>query len=568
MLVLGVHRGHDAGVCLFDSGRIVCVVEAERIFRIKHADGPGTIAECARVAFQEAGIQPHQVQKVVIADSYRDKIEANLHGMPEALHHPDLLGPLGTVDTLTHIGGGDLGIVGLRGDVPVFAACHHACHAAAAVYMSGYEESLVYVYDGYGTCCGTVGYKYWNGKLQRLPESVDKLLVGWRYQLPGYFLRDIDKSKTKIYDFAGKLMGLSAFGKARPDVVLALKDWLHQGYENYHQSWDASSNWWFPGLVNKQGFKTDMATAQDPDFCCLLASLQAAVNEAVTEEVAVLASQHGLTRIVLTGGCALNILANDALERHPDIDSLFVPPNAGDAGLAMGAAVIGGASDGTALHFPAIAVPEKRSPYKGPHLLRDNALTILQEHARDEQRDRTATLDQVVGKLRDGGIVGFVKGPLEIGPRALGHRSLLADATRADMRELLNTKIKKREWWRPFGPVARSIDASEYFEFHDGCPYMLRSVTVRNEWRERLVPVTHVDGSARLQVITDESTHPELWYILSQLKELTGVGVCLNTSLNLGGLPIMNSGQEIADFLRSTGVDLMYVDGMIIKCAL
>ena len=556
MIVLGISRGHDAGACLMRDGQILCVVEAERVHQIKHCDGPGSIPESVRVALENSGVSADQIDRVVIADSYRDNIELSHPALVPQLHSEGLMASVGTANRLLHLGGGDLGIRDLRPSTPVFATCHHACHAAGAVYMSGFERCLSLVYDGYGICCGTIFYHYDGRNLARVEASVDRMLVGWRYQMFAQFVREIDKEKTAVYDFAGKIMGLNAYGNPDKSVVAFLKGWLREDKAHYDLTWDTTSSYWFPGLVNERGFGRNQSSVLDPDYLCLLASLQIAIDEVVCEEIAAELTESDSGNLVLSGGCAFNILTNDAVAGMSMIKSSFIPPNAGDVGLAMGAAIIGSQTKESGLHFPNVSAVEKRSPYKGPFLLGRR----LEGDGLNE-----ATIERIVKSLSEGGIVGFVKDRMEIGPRALGHRSLLADATHSDMREIINQRIKGREWWRPFAPVARSVDADEYFEIKVADPYMLHSAIVRPEWRDRLRPVTHKDFSARLQVLADEAAHPELWAILTELKRRTGVGVCLNTSLNIGGYPIMNSLSEIQQFLSEKDVDFIYVDGAILE---
>lgn len=561
MIVLGVQRGHDAGICLMKDGRILCVVEAERVHKIKHADGPGTIPEAARIGFEHAGVDPADVDGIVIADSFRDRVEFALPRLCGDMHSSKLLAAVGCCKALNEIS--DLGISGIPADTPVLAACHHACHAAGAAYMSGYKNALVYVYDGWGVCAATVAYSYRDGELLRIGSSVDKIGIGWRYELLAHFAVEINSSNTKRYDYAGKLMGLASIAKPDPAAVPHLKSWLRMDYDDYKSSWDEADKIWFPGLVNDEGFVRNSTSVCDPGFQTLLASLQEAMNQVVCEEVTELSREIGTCDVILAGGCALNIITNDATERLDWVNRLFVPPNANDGGLAMGAAVIGSAYGlESPLHFPNVPLERKRNPFKGPNLIgkprqgsTDNASSATQR----------AALDRVVAALGSGGVVGFVQGRMEIGPRALGHRSLLADATHPDMRAIIGSKIKQREWWRPFAPVARSIDAEEYFEIRQLCPYMLRTVLVRESWREKLKPIVHYDNTARLQVLESEASDPALWYVLSELKRLRGVGVCLNTSMNLSGNPIVNSYSEIYYFLESTGVDFVYVDGELLE---
>ncbi len=563
MSVIGIQRGHDAGLCLMRGGKVEIAVEAERVHRIKHADGPGTIPEAARIAFRQTALSAKGVDAVVIADSFRDRIEHALAPLTADMHEPGLLAPLGHYGAIREIS--DIGIAGIPADTPVLAACHHACHAAGAIYMSGYDDALVYAYDGWGVCAASVAYLYRDGRLTRLEDSVDRILIGWRYDLLAQFLAEINERNTRKYDYSGKLMGLSAYGTPRPEAVRRLKSWLRRDYEDYKSSWSDSEKSWFPGLINEAGFTRDSSHARDPDFQTLLASLQLAMNQVVCEEVKSLAGQHQCRNVIVTGGCALNIVANDALGELPGVERLFVPPNANDAGLAMGAAVIGAAyGEDSPLHFPHISRRERRSPFKGPHLLGRPSKSRRFKTTRPPGR---AALDRVVEALMSGGMAGFVQGRMEIGPRALGHRSLLADAAAPDMRETLNRRIKQREWWRPFAPVVRSVDAERYFEITRPCPYMLRTALIRAPWRDRLPAVAHVDHTARLQVLEDEAADPALWYVLSELERRRGIGVCLNTSLNLGGAPILNSHAEIHRFLDRTELQFVYVDGAIIERA-
>ncbi len=560
MIVLGLQRGHDAGACLMRDGHVLCAVEAERVHRIKHADGPGTIPQCAQLPFDQCGVRPEDIDGIVISDSFRDRIEVALPHICPDLHSTKLLGSIGTYGALAEVS--DIGIADIPKDTPVLAACHHACHAAGAIYMSDFDNALVYVYDGWGVCAATAAYIYREGKLLRIEDSVDKLLIGWRYELLASFIVEINDANTKKYDFAGKLMGLNSLGTPCAEAIAHMKSWLRMGFDEYQTTWNAAGKVWFAGLVNEEGFSLDSTSAHDPAFQSLLASLQVAMNEVVCEEIAELRARFDTRNVIVTGGCALNIMTNDAVEALDGIDQVFIPPNANDGGLAMGAAVICSAYGmERELHFPGIARREKRDPFKGPFLIGSAG-----SGAEPDMADATqlAVLDQVAEALCSGGIVGFVQGRIEVGPRALGHRSLLADATSADMRDVINKKIKLREWWRPFAPVVRGEDADDYFITSNPCPYMLRTAEVREEWRDALKPVVHFDNSARLQVLEDEESDPALWYVLSELKRHTGIGVCLNTSLNIGGRPILNSREEIFEFLENTAVDFMYVDGEIL----
>lgn len=569
MLVLGVQRGHDAGATVARDGRVLAVAQGECVLNIKHADGLGVIPEAARACLREAMVSPGEVDAVVICDSNRDNIEKHYADLMEQTHSPRLLASLGTVDGLTYIGG-DLGIMGLRDEIPVYAICHHAAHAALAVAMSGYEEATALIADGYGVCCGTVGYHYEGGALVRLDDTADCFLGGWRYQLFGSFTKEISKQQTQVYDLAGKIMGLNAYGQVRRDWTDSIKDWFRMDMEEYKTIWQPHNFTWFEDFY-EGGLSLNSASVDEQPFRDIVASMQQAFSEVACETVQELVARTGTADVLLCGGCALNVLSNEAVASLPEVNRLFIPPNSGDSGLSMGAALAGCAVLGDVpLHLPHLPLADKRRPYLGLSLVNDLDPYVMEDRyprltARPCHAGNPADLGCLMDIIHGGGLLGVARGRGEIGPRALGNRSILADATAPGIKDHINQEVKHREWWRPFAPVCRLEDAPTYFESAQWSPYMLTTAWTREEYVDTLCSVTHHDRSARLQVVARREDNPLLWDLLGEIKHRTGVGVLLNTSFNIGGKPLVGKKSEALDMLRDHNLDAVLFEDTLYR---
>jgi carbamoyltransferase len=263
---------------------------------------------------------------------------------------------------------------------------------------------------------------------------------------------------------------------------------------------------------------------------------------------------------VLSGGCALNVLANSRIARL--CEELFIQPNAGDSGLPVGAAY--------AASRPARAAATGRpaSPFLGLGLLDGGDVEAAIPPGLHRSRlaeDDPALPGMIARALAGDKIVGLVRGRCEIGPRALGHRSLLANAANPEMRAILNDKIKHREWWRPFAPVSRSVDMAQYFECDCPSPFMLTAAQVRSEYARALSSASHEDGTARLQVLPDRAWDPLLWDILQALKAETGIGVSINTSYNEGGKPLVNSAANAIAMFQQKPIDALWCEGWLLS---
>jgi carbamoyltransferase len=561
-ITLGISRTHDVSAALFKGCELLGIAEAERVMEIKHARGPEMLVPAIIELLIQHNIAVHEIDAIAIADTGREQLEAKFPGTLDTIHGDNPLAKLGQLSVLKDLPLGDIAL-GFRDDVDVFYSCHHASHAMSALYQAGFEECAILVVDGYGICCGTMAYHYKNGQLRRLDDFKDAALLGWRYQLFGHFPKEIVSEKTDILDLAGKVMGLNAYGKPVPEYVAYFVNWFRGDFSSYVSCWNLDQTF-FEDLIS-DGLRKDGASVEDPIFLNVVSSMQEAYSQVMAELASRLLQETGLKNLIVTGGCALNVLANTRLSTLAE--NVFFQPNSGDSGLALGSASAAAAFlASTQLHHPEIATKVRRNPYIGlgladAELLEGLIPTNLQKHWLPEG-DR-ATCTELTKSLAAGEIVGMVRGRSEIGPRALGNRSILAHAARPDMRDILNSKIKHREWWRPFAPVCRAIDAEEYFSFAVPSPYMLTAATVRPAYLEKLKSACHEDGTARLQVLPDRDWHPLLWDILGELKAQTGIGVLINTSFNDGGKPLLNRALSAIEMLENTQMDIAWIDGWL-----
>ena len=242
--------------------------------------------------------------------------------------------------------------------------------------------------------------------------------------------------------------------------------------------------------------------------------------------------------LITVGGCALNILLNTKLEKTLDRD-VFVPPNPNDCGIAAGM-ILNHIKPKTAIDLT----------YAGTKVLDKHTLMSHVEERRAKELD-IKTLSQ---DLSDGRIVGVVRGTSEHGPRALGNRSIICNPAYPDMKDILNAKVKNREWYRPFAPVCRLEDVEKYFNFSGESKWMSFCPTVKEEWREKLTSITHVDGTARVQTVTYEQ-NPWLYNLIGEFEKISGIGVLLNTSFNVNGKPILSRYTDALQVYDKTKMD-------------
>src|SRR6266404_6148968 len=444
--------------------------------------------------------------------------------------------------------------LGIAGDKVLFTE-HHQAHDAAAFFSMPVDRAAVLTADGVGEwatlTAGRGERRVGDGgaaKLELLREVRYPHSLGMLYStFTAYLGFPVNEGEFKV-------MGLASYGKARfldevRRVIPRTADGafaLDLRYFEFHADARRSFSDRFVELFGPARDPLDpieLGTPEGARFADVAASVQAVVEEVLVDLARALRRETGLRDLCLGGGVALNGCANARLLAESGFDRLFVPPAPGDAGCALGAALYA-----DRIHFdnPDREVPDH--PFWGP-AVDGSALAQLAHEDRQpcDELDDSELIDRTADDLIAGRVVGWMDGALEFGPRALGHRSILAAPHAVEMRDRLNREIKYREEFRPFAPVVPIEAADRYFELPPGGARLARFMSgvfpVRPEWRTRLAAITHIDGTARLQTL-ERSMAPRLHALLESYGRRSGIPVLLNTSFNLAGEPIVNRAVE------------------------
>ncbi|MDX1503286.1 MAG: carbamoyltransferase N-terminal domain-containing protein [Thermoanaerobaculia bacterium] len=528
---------HDSACCLLRDGRLVAAAQEERFTRLKGE--PRLPAEAYRYCLREAGLDPRQIDLVAYYElpELRRERQKAMGRLPDP--EPD---PVREIREL----------LGHEGPIRLFP--HHASHAASAFLYSPFDSAAVLTADGVGEWATTV---YWSGDgaaLEALEEVRFPHSLGLLYSAVTAWLGfEVNRGE-------GTVMGLAGWG--RPRRAGALRQLVTSlpggGFRLAPDTFDLSHDRLVsPRLCELLGPPRPPGGELTEEHADVAASVQEVLEEILLEKLAFLRGATGSDDLCLAGGVALNCKANGRILEESGFSRLWVQPAAGDAGGALGAAALAQVE----------ATGERPAPLDGvdlgpgfdpePYL----AATPL---APLDFRGRSADLyDEVARRLDHGEIVGWFTGRMELGPRALGQRSILADPRRAESRERLNREIKRREPFRPFAPAILEEAAAEVVETPAPSPHMLRSHPVRAERREELPAVTHVDGSARPQTVTARRT-PRLAGLLGAWRRRTGCPALLNTSFNARGEPIVCTPTDALFALAGTGLDALVLEEWVV----
>jgi carbamoyltransferase len=416
---------------------------------------------------------------------------------------------------------------------------HHFAHAYSGFYQSSYESALVVSFDG-GSDEG-----FFNVYLANRTRGIEKIYTGNRdyavpYMVLAHHLSDIKHEQLHWGNlvYAGKLMGYAGYGVVDNNYIKPFMDLYNAG--------DA-------GNIDKtyDSFRKIFNIAADTKLSGQIAQNMAATNQYVfemlfEEELSPLLFKYSKLPIILVGGCALNVINNTRLANYREV---FVPPNPNDCGLGIGLV----SSEIKPLH-PIDATYLGQEVWDRPELAK-----ILYEN-----QGVDLDIQTLANYILSGNIVGVVRGTCEHGPRALGNRSIICNPSIDNMKDILNRKVKGREWYRPFAPVVRLEDVNKYFEWNRESRWMSFCPVVREEWRNRLKAVTHVDNTSRVQTVTREQNQ-FLYNLLTHVNELTGMGVLVNTSFNVDGKPILNTYKEALWVLNNKQLDALVLENYFIQ---
>ena len=430
---------------------------------------------------------------------------------------------------------------------------HHHSHAAGAFYQSPYDKALIFSFDGGGNDGFFNIYLAKRGKELQLLKQIthpastsphEYLDLGLPYMLFGHYLgeirQEIDVTAGNL-TYPGKMMGLASYGNIREEWLEPLTKFFLTQMNGLTYEKPLAILGDEIGLVFDSKNRINGKDGQD-----LAASVQKAWEEVFLSYAKPFMKDWPDYPIILTGGCALNIILNTRIKEEFNKE-VFIGPNPNDCGLAAGMLLNNIKPDEPA-----------DLTYSGLKLL---DIDTISEYIQNAHYCVSSFLDndKLVDDLVKGKIVGVARGRSEHGPRALGNRSVLCNPQIPNMKDILNAKVKGREYYRPFAPVVRLEDVNKYFEFEGEARWMSFCPKVRKEYRDKLSEITHIDGTARVQTITSEQ-NPWLYEILTKMDKETGIGVLLNTSFNVAGKPILNTVRDAFDIFWRKELDALIIE--------
>lgn len=589
MNILGIScYFHDAAAALIKDGILVAAAEEERFSRIKHDyEFPENAIEfCLRAG----GVDKADIDYVMFFEKPFIKFErlllCSMQTFPRSmkLFREAMVTWLGDKLWVKHLLLKKLGVPASK----VFFSEHHLSHAASSFYCSPFDEAAILTVDGVGEWT-TAALGIGKGteikliKEIRFPHSLGLLYSAFTAFL-GF---EVNEGEYKV-------MGMAPFG--RPNYVDKVYELVHvdddggfeldMDYFSFHYSTEKTFNKKFeqlfgtprdqkahfftpstgyPSYFGEKPSDFDELGKRNQFYADIAASIQVVTEQIMLKMANYAYRETGLSKLCMAGGVALNSVANGKILADTPFDEIYIQPAAGDGGGAVGAALYG--------YHALLGQPrkfvmehaywgEEHSPSDAEEFLREN--NIPYERIEDDEK----LIARVVDGLTKGKVIGWHQGRFEWGPRALGNRSILADPRRADMKDIVNVKIKFREPFRPFAPSVLVEKAGDYFaldhpEKHYPARFMLYVTDVHEDKRDVLPAITHVDGTGRLQTVRKE-LNPKYYSLIETFGEATGVPVVLNTSFNLKGEPIVNTPGEAFNSFSKSGMDMLVLGNYIV----
>jgi carbamoyltransferase len=570
--ILGLNAYHgDAAAALVVDGELVAAAEEERFNRVKHVAGFPSLA--AAWCLAEAGLKPEQLDHVAVGRDPRANLGAKIRRTLR--HRPGISyvrSRLSNQARVSEAGAAVADALGIdRGHLraKVHNVEHHRAHAASAFYVSPFEEAAILTVDGFGDFASTMLAVGHGTKLQVLDRVLFPHSLGIFYTAVTQWLG------FPHYGDEGKVMGLAPYGEPvyadQLHELVRIDDGLFKlGLEYFtHHTRGVEMTWAdgspVIGRIFSRRMEDLLGPARQPGEPVekhhenVARSLQEVLEEVYLHLVTSLWERTKLPRIALAGGVALNAVANGRILPETPFTEIYIQPAAGDSGTAVGAAY-------DVWHREARGTRgfQMQSADWGPEYSDESCAGALAAAGLSSTRlDDAELFPFVASKIANGEVVGWFQGRMEYGPRALGQRSIVADPRRSDMKDILNARIKHREPFRPFAPSVLANRVGEWFEQDYSSPFMVLVYKTREDKREQIPAVNHVDDTGRVQSV-EPDVLPRYWSLISAFDALTGVPMLLNTSFNENEPIVMTPVQAIETF-QKTRMDMLVLGNHIVR---
>lgn len=550
--ILGINLSHDGSACLLKNGQIAVAIEKERLTRIKHDGGNDKLV--VEYCLQSEGITLNDVDLVV----------QNANFEKETIAIDSYMGKRAFAANNT---------------IPVVTISHHLAHAYSAIGTSTFDTCNVMVIDGAGSpikqCDDLKGatipnfdeventpQNFWCEKLSLYNYSNKKLtpiykdFSPFRHMQPDKPLQmpTIMHSIGGVYqavsqycfgsvDDTGKLMGLSPYGieGAYKQPIFDLKD------GRVFNTFD-----WMNGLLSPSNSYLDFKE-RFQYYANIARWVQDETERALLYIFNYHQKKHPQDNWCYAGGVALNAVANQRIWAETTIKNLYIQPAAADNGIAIGCAYYG---------WLEILKREKVSHNGSSNFGRHYPTPIINDSKKAITQSENENIESIAQLLADGKVIGWFNGGSEFGPRALGFRSILAHPEKEGLRDYINREIKNREDFRPFAPAVLREDVTKYFKHNWDSPYMVLVNPVNKEWMHKLSNVVHLNGTARVQTVTQQN-NPAFYNLLLAFKNITGLSLLLNTSFNSRGMPIVETPQQAYDFFIQSPLDALLINNTL-----
>lgn len=579
MIVLGLNAYHgDSAAALVRDGKLLFAAEEERFRRVKHWSGLPT--QAMRWCLEEAGLKLGDVE--VLAINRNPRVNHLRRLLFVLQRRPDLNFILRRLRNIRQAGTVEEAVrAALPGEVlraRTHHVEHHLAHLASAFHVSPFEEAVCLSVDGFGD----------------FASSAWGLGRGTEIRMDGrvFFPHSLGMFYTIITQFLGfphygdeyKVMGLAPYGEPRylpqmREMVRVRADgtfrlnlrYFRHHTDDVHYTWqdcspETGTLYRKEALEALLGPERAQGAALEQRHRDLARSAQAMYEEAFFALLQKVHARYGCDALALSGGCAMNSVANGKVYLNSPFKRMYLPASAGDAGGAIGAAMVAAHAQG--------GVPRHGMDhaYVGPRADEAELRALLETRAADITAAgcrvrRVADEDELcratAAAIAEGKVIGWFQGRMEWGPRALGNRSILGDPRRADMKDILNLKIKRRESFRPFAPSILREHVAEWFEQEDDVPFMMEVFQVRAEKRPLIPATTHVDGSGRLQTV-HQKTNARYHKLIECFRGLTGVPMVLNTSFNENE-PVVCRPHEALDCFLRTKMDVLVLNDWVVE---
>ena len=534
MNILGIHGGvttgqHDAAAALIVDGSLVCSIEEERLIRVKTPYATLPIRSI-RTCLKEGNLTINDIDLIITpGETYKDIIPRTKEWI---IHH--------------------------FGYSPKIESMHHqTAHIASSFFQSNFDDAMCLTYDGVGDgASGAIAKASKKKGIEIIETFPITRSLGLFYSTMTSFLG------FKPNEDEYKVMGLAPYGKPNIDLSFFCKasaegNTVDPSYWNQRKpKVTVYEPIYSSKMVEKIGKPRLGNTGLNDHYKNVAASTQHILEQCVVSNVKRLYSLTKNQNLCLAGGVALNCSANGVISKLPFIKHLFIQPASSDRGLALGCALFG-----------AFKENEKINPinhvFYGPKI--DNKeierSINLSGFKAKYLNDPAKEAAKLLAKKK---ILGWFQGRSEFGPRALGHRSILADPRYSDMKDLINSKVKFREEFRPFAPSVLEEKYKDIFDLNEPSPYMTITCNVKEEWRTKICSTVHVDNTARVQTV-NKKTDPLYHSLIESLEKLNGHPVVLNTSFNIRGQPIVETPLEAISTFAGTGIDYLIMGNYFLE---